>query len=78
MVDKMYDINGLPMVKFLKYIPTPNVDADKIHEEIEKMKKSRKGQQQQDEQQQQEKPQTEETPEESHKEIEFEYQHHTS
>ena len=40
-VAEMYELNGLPKVKFPKYVPPPNIDPDKVQEEIEKMRKSR-------------------------------------
>ena len=39
-VAEMYRLNGLPQVKFPNYTPPPNVDKDKIQEEIDKMKRA--------------------------------------
>ena len=39
-VKEMYRLNGLPEVKFPNYTPPPNVDKDKIQEEVDKMIKA--------------------------------------
>ena len=38
-IKEMYKINGLPQVNFPKYIPSPNIQGDKIQEEIRKMRR---------------------------------------
>ena len=36
-VSEMYRLNNLPPVKFPSYVPSPNIDQDKIQDEINKM-----------------------------------------
>ena len=36
-VEKMYQLDGLPTVKFPEYVPPPNVEPGKVDEEIIKL-----------------------------------------
>ena len=37
-VEKMYKLNGLPAVKFPDYVPPPNIEPNRVEEEIRKMR----------------------------------------
>ena len=68
-IKEMYRINGLPQVNFPKYIPSPNIDKEKIEEEINKMRRIfEKGAEEEASEVSSEEQETEEMETEMHKE----------